>query len=135
MPGVATLLDALDKARIKRCVVTHSPSDHVEYIRKCNPELNSIPHWFTREHYSQPKPNPECYLKAIAELGEEGDAIIGFEDTPRGLSALQQSPAQAVFLTEISYPNERYFLDKATLRSSNFNTLSNSIIDLKQEQT
>ena len=64
MPGVDDLLRALEKASIPRCVVTHSPAEIIEIVRKKNPILNTIPHWITREHYTHPKPNPECYLKA-----------------------------------------------------------------------
>lgn len=104
MPGVVELLEYLQKKEIKHCVVTHSPTEQVALLREQNPVLNSIPRWFTREDYSKPKPDPECYLKAIKELSKPGDPIIGFEDTPRGLRALMQTPAEAVLVTEIDYP-------------------------------
>jgi beta-phosphoglucomutase len=91
MPGVAKLLEALQAKNINRCVVTHSPIEFIARIRQDHPALQSIPHWFTREDYTHPKPHPECYQKAIATLAKEGDRIIGFEDTPRGLQALMGS--------------------------------------------
>src|ERR1700733_13424255 len=65
MPGVASLLEELERAKIKRCVVTNSPQEQVELIRNALAPLRSIPHWITREQYQKPKPDPECYLKAI----------------------------------------------------------------------
>lgn len=104
MPGVAPLLQALQKADIKRCVVTHSARQLVELIRHQNPLLNSIPYWLTREDYTLPKPNPECYLKAIATYAKESDNVIGFEDAPRGLTALRQTRALPVLICPSDYP-------------------------------
>lgn len=100
MPGVEKLLLELEKANIKRCVVTHSPSDQIALIRKQNPILDTIPEWITREHYSQPKPSPECYQKAIAHFKDEGDRIIGFEDSPRGLKALLGTEAEGILISQ-----------------------------------
>ncbi len=119
MPGVEELLTTLAELGKKRCVVTHSPEEHISILRSQHPILDSIPHWFTREHYSKPKPDPQCYLMAIEKLSKKGDTIIGFEDTPRGLCALQKVPAHAVFLTGIRYPNMD-FLGKSTHSFSNF---------------
>lgn len=101
MPGVAPLLEQLEKAQIKRCVVTHSPIQQIALIKEKLPQLNSLPHWVTREDYAAPKPSPECYLKAIARFGEEGDRIVGFEDSPRGLKALLGTEADAYLVSEI----------------------------------
>lgn len=98
MPGAEAMLTALQEADIERVVVTHSPWNFVGAIREQNPALQTIPHWMTREHYGQPKPSPECYLKAIEALGRDGDRIVGFEDSPRGLSALLNTPATAVLV-------------------------------------
>lgn len=104
MPGVKELLLALEKAGINRCVVTHSPVELINAIRNQHPILDSIPHWITREQYSHPKPNPECYIKAIEFLAKPGDKVIGFEDTPRGLRALLGTKATPVLVCQINYP-------------------------------
>lgn len=105
MPGVAGLLSALQAANIPRAVVTHSPINQINMIREQNPQLNSIPHWITREDYTHPKPHPECYQIAIKRLAKQGDKIIGFEDSPRGLSALLGTEAKAVLVCPFEYPN------------------------------
>ena len=104
MPGVEKLLNALNEAGIRRCVVTHSILDHVRLIRASIPALATLPNWITREDYEQPKPNPECYLKAIALYGKPGDRIIGFEDSLRGLQALKGTPASAVIICSTHHP-------------------------------
>jgi beta-phosphoglucomutase len=111
MPGVQPLLEALEKAQIQSAVVTHSPEDLVSLIRMQNPVLNTIPHWITREHYSKPKPDSECYVKAINLLAKPEDQIIGFEDTPRGLRALLGTRAKAVLVCQAGYPEIPDFLN------------------------
>jgi beta-phosphoglucomutase len=115
MPGVVDFLTKLENRSIPRCVVTHSSDALVEIIRQKNPILNTIPFWITRRDYSKPKPDAECYLKAITTYANPHDNIVGFEDTPRGLQALMQTPAKAVLISEIPYPEIPTFLSKGAL--------------------
>lgn len=103
MPGVHELLSALDKAQIKRCVVTHSSTDLVDILRRQHAILNSIPHWITREHYTHPKPHPEGYQIAIQKLADPHEKIIGFEDTPRGIEALMKTRAEPILISQTMY--------------------------------
>ena len=119
MPGAGKLLEALDQAKIRRCVVTHSLRSYVEAIRSQTKELQSIPHWITREDYAQPKPNPECYLRAIQLHGKTGDRILGFEDSIRGLQALSQTPALPVLVCAAHHP----LLEMASERAVHFESL------------
>lgn len=110
MPGVERLLTALEEANIKRCVVTHSPDELVNPIRKQHKILDSIPNWITRHDYTHAKPNPECYLKAIEKYAVNGDKVIGFEDTPRGIKALMATTAQPVMVSRVKYPEIPLFM-------------------------
>lgn len=104
MPGAAELLAALQKADLRRCVVTHSLREHIDVVRRHLKPLQTIDHWITREEYEKPKPDPECYLRAIQLHGQRGDRIIGFEDSIRGLRALQQTPALPVLICPSHHP-------------------------------
>ncbi len=123
MPGVEVLLKELDRAGIKRCVVTHSSRAQIDMIRANQPILNSIPNWITREDYSEPKPSSECYLKAIEKLAAEGDRIVGFEDSPRGLQALLGTPAEAFLVTDLFSEDEVKALGNGFSHIPNFHTL------------
>lgn len=112
MPGVFEFLTALQKAKIKCCVVTHSPDELVSIVRSQHPILDAIPTWITRHDYVQPKPNPECYLKAINEHASESERVIGFEDSPRGLTALMATRAEAVLVCEVDYPEIPQFVKR-----------------------
>ncbi len=104
MPGVESLLQEVAGARIKRCVATHSSREQVEAIKHFLPALKTIPVWITREDYESPKPAPDAYFKAIELLADPGDQIIGFEDSYRGLCALQKTPATAVLICDATHP-------------------------------
>lgn len=104
MPGVETLLKELEKANIERCVVTHSLLEQIVAIRAQLKPLQTIPHWITREDYERPKPDPECYLKAIELYGKKGGRSIGFEDSLRGLQALMGTPAFPVWVCPPHHP-------------------------------
>jgi len=104
MPGAEALLIELDKASIRRCVATNSFLDQIELIRSKIPLLQTIPHWITRENYEKQKPDPDAYLKAIELYGKPGDRIIGFEDSIRGLQALQGTPAFPILICDSKHP-------------------------------
>ncbi len=104
MPGVETLLLSLEQKNKRRCVVTHSLLSETQMIRAHLPVLDTIPHWITREQYHLPKPDPECYLTAIERYGEVGDLVIGFEDSLRGLRALEATSVLPVLVCEANHP-------------------------------
>ncbi len=104
MPGVEKLLRELEKYNIRRCVATNSLREQIELIRSQLKPLQSIPHWITREDYAKPKPAPDAYLRAIELHGKSGDRIIGFEDSIRGLRALQGTPALPILVCPSHHP-------------------------------
>lgn len=57
MKGADTFIETLHKAGKTICVVTNSPKDQVDIIKKHLPKLNLIEHWVTRELYEKPKPS------------------------------------------------------------------------------
>lgn len=109
MPGVEPLLIALKQAEIPRVVVTHSGRELVDAIREKNPVLNTIPHWMTREDYDRPKPDSECYIKAIERFGNDVEKVVGFEDSPRGLTALLGSRAKPILICPEEHPGVEEF--------------------------
>lgn len=112
MPGVDLFLQTLSKWNKRACVVTHSKKELVTAIRKQNEPLNSIQNWITRDDYNNPKPDAECYLVAIERYGKEAERIIGFEDTPRGLTALMGTRADSVLVTSFDYPEIGEFVSR-----------------------
>lgn len=122
MPGVTKILPLLEQKKKRRCVVTHSPLPQIQAIRSQHPILQTIPHWITREDYGAPKPSPEGYLKAITLYGKQGDKIIGFEDSLRGLQALQNTPATPVFISSFRHPLLSNLLEEGVLYYDSFDS-------------
>jgi beta-phosphoglucomutase len=106
MPGVEKLLNRLEQEKKDYCVVTNSNRKEVEEIKKKHPVLARIPKWFTREDYNSPKPDSECYLKAIAYYAPKGE-VAGFEDSPKGLKALLGTSAHAHLVGDALSEEER----------------------------
>jgi HAD superfamily hydrolase (TIGR01509 family) len=105
LPGAASVLEKLNSLDKRRCVVTHSIAKHVELIKDQIPLLQTIPYWFTRENYKNPKPAPDGYLTALHVLKQEGDRIIGFEDSYKGYRALQRAGVEhCVLICPPSHP-------------------------------
>jgi beta-phosphoglucomutase len=101
MPGVERLLEVVQQKKIKTAVVTHSPKEQIEIIKQKIPLLQKIPLWITREDYKNAKPAPDGYLRALAELAEPGDRVVGFEDTLRGYLALEAAEVDGVVVSNI----------------------------------
>ena len=120
MKGVEKLLLELQKQNKKMVVVTNSSKEMTDMIKAKQNMLQNIKHWITREDYILPKPNPDGYLHAISLFKEKDDKIIGFEDSLRGLKALVQTPAQAVFIGDFFNPKTEAFLTKEVLRFQSF---------------
>ncbi|MCB1112827.1 MAG: HAD family phosphatase [Chlamydiales bacterium] len=120
MPGAEALLTALREADIPRCVVTHSSLDLVHALRNQHEILNTIPYWITRYDYNQPKPHPECYIKAVDKYADNGDRVIGFEDTPRGLHALMGTRAKPVMVAPLDYPEIEELQRQGVVRYRSF---------------
>ncbi len=113
MPGADELLEQLSSRKKAFCVATHSKRVWTEHIVQQLPSLQRIPLWVTREDFSQPKPSPESFLQAIDRMHGHDKRVIGFEDAPRGVRALQQTPAKRVLVQQEPLFPEEFFNDPA----------------------
>lgn len=132
LDGVEDLLSQLQKKEIRRCVVTNSSKIMTDIIKSKQPLLNKIPNWVTREDYSAPKPNPECYRKAISLYAKKGDRIIGFEDSLRGYKALVQTPALSVLICPNLDPRADSILAKDSYHFKSFIDIPDDFFNLKK---
>lgn len=85
-PGVADLLTELQAARIPMAVVTNSSQSIVDAM------LTRLPgHGFTAvvtsERVTNPKPHPEPYELAAADLGVTPRFAVAIEDSPTGVAS------------------------------------------------
>ncbi len=102
MHGVPALLEALKKENIPRAVATNSTKQQIDVFKRRMPLLQTIPLWVTREDYEKAKPNPDAYLTALDKL--QGKNAIGFEDSFRGIQALQKAKVPPVLICPEEHP-------------------------------
>lgn len=126
MPGVEQVLSFLKKNSKTSCVVTNSLARDVKFVIQNNPALININYWITREDYKNPKPDPECYQKAIDLYGKKEDKIIGFEDSIRGMGALVKTPATCVLICEKSSWKTEVSLEKQIYHFDSFLSIPNN---------
>lgn len=104
MEGAESFLLLLLKEGKKCAVVTHSRSLHVTAIKKKIPLLLRIHNWITREDYKEAKPAPDCYLLAENKFSSKEERKIGFEDSLRGVLALQTAGVEPILVCAKNHP-------------------------------
>lgn len=109
MPGVNTLLDDIIAKNKKLAVVTNSSTPMVLAIMSKQPLLKKIPIWITREDYTNAKPLPDGYLKALEVLKVDAAQACGFEDSPRGVKALKAAGIQHFHISPFSIGEDSHF--------------------------
>ena len=121
--GASEFLRILAKRESLRAVATNSELSEVQAIKTHHPILNSIPLWITREDYQNPKPAPDAYLTAIKRLDHREGAIIGFEDSLRGIAALQGAGVDPVWLASATHRHKEEKILEGVPRFASFEEL------------
>ena len=100
VPGVENYIKSLKSNGIKTAVVTSSNLPKMENVYRCHPgfrEMFDI--ILTSEDFSESKPSPYCYLKAMKLFGAGPEDCVVFEDSLAGLQAARASGAFVTALT------------------------------------
>lgn len=106
VPGVLDFMSVLKAAGVPMAIVTSSNAGKMANVYRHYPELKPlVVHIYTSEFFTKSKPDPECFLLAMKELGgTETDTVI-FEDSVNGLKAARATGAAVIGLTT-SNPEE-----------------------------
>ena len=100
VPGVENYIKSLKSNGIRTAVVTCSNLLKMENVYRCHPgfrEMFDI--ILTSEDFSESKPSPYCYLKAMRLFGAGPEDCVVFEDSLAGLQAARASGAFVTALT------------------------------------
>ena len=103
MPGAEEMLETVREAELVHGVVTNATQKEIELIRQKIPRLREVSYWITREDYKEPKPAPDGYLKAL-EMIKKGKRAIGFEDTLKGVYALEKAGITPILICSPTHP-------------------------------
>ena len=99
VPGAEEYIKSLKANGIRIAVVTSSNDVKMENVYRCHPgfrEMFDI--ILTSEDFTESKPSPYCYLKAMNIFGVEPQDCVVFEDSVSGLQAGKASGAFIVGL-------------------------------------
>ena len=99
IPGARELIDHFVDWNIQFAVVTNTGKETVDHFKSVCPLLQKIQNWVVREDYREPKPNPECYMLAIAKFYRNQKYIVGIENTLTGFKALQSITTRIYIVT------------------------------------
>ncbi|ASD30347.1 HAD family hydrolase [Chlamydia abortus] len=126
LPGVEDFLRFLLAENKTIGVVTNSSYVLTQRFCEAIPILNQFQFWVTREDYDRPKPYPDSYQYAYQAFVQEGEKVVGFEDSVKGLRALAGIPATLVAVNAmmpLSRDSHQDFRDKEFYYFSSFKEL------------
>jgi len=93
-PGSMDYIRDLKSHGIKCALVTSSDQPKIKRLFSKLPEFrNLFDYVITSEEFGRPKPAPDCFLKAAANLGIPADECIAYEDSIAGLKAATDAGA------------------------------------------
>ncbi|MGF1590172.1 MAG: HAD family hydrolase [Pleurocapsa sp.] len=84
-PGLDRLLNLIDKASIKKAVVTNAPEDNAIYMLKILRLTSTFPTVIMAKDAPPGKPDPAPYQLALSRLGVKSQKAIAFEDSAAGI--------------------------------------------------
>ena len=100
VPGVENYIKSMKSNGIKTAVVTSSNLLKMENVYRCHPGFREMFDMIlTSEDFSESKPSPYCYLKAMRLFGAGPEDCVVFEDSLAGLQAARASGAFVTALT------------------------------------
>ena len=103
VPGVENYIKSLKANGIRTAVVTSSNLLKMENVYRCHPGFREMFDMIlTSEDFSESKPSPYCYLKAMRLFGAGPEDCVVFEDS---LAGLQSARASGAFVTALTTTN------------------------------
>ncbi|WP_348664153.1 HAD family hydrolase [Chlamydia vaughanii] len=126
LPGVEDFIKFVAAENKVMGVVTNSARVVTDRYCRIIPVLGLMQFWVTREDYDLPKPAPDSYRCAYEKFARNGEKVVGFEDSVKGLRALAEIPSTLVVvnsLLTISQEDHESFAGKEFHYFSSFNEL------------
>ena len=103
VPGVENYIKSLKSNGIRTAVVTSSNLLKMDNVYRCHPGFREMFDMIlTSEDFSESKPSPYCYLKAMRLFGAGPEDCVVLEDS---LAGLQSARASGAFVTALTTTN------------------------------
>jgi len=140
--GAKELLLYLIENNKNICIVTNSSLKRVEILKKKIPFFNKIKFWITKDNCFKPKPNSECYIKAIKMFDIPFEKILIFEDSFKGFNSIKHLPVNKILIQKNDYYyynditcSNKYnnFFEIDNIKLENKNNITNKILTYQNE--
>ncbi len=96
VPGFHSFFDAIHKAGIPVALATSSPASEANFVLSRLGVLEKFNAVIDVSQVSNPKPDPEIYLRAAAAIGFLPEECVGFEDSLTGIEAINQAKMKCI---------------------------------------
>ena len=103
--GAMSLLRHLDRAGIKRAVVTSTSQERACKKLACAGILKHFQFVLGGDQISKGKPDPEIYLVASHEIGEEPAACLALEDSDNGVRSAIAAGCRVIQIPDLIEPS------------------------------
>jgi beta-phosphoglucomutase len=121
VPGLLSILQALDRHKIKKALATSAPTGNVKFVLGTLQLFDHFQAIVDETGVKLGKPDPQIFLVAAAKLGVKPETCIVFEDSFHGVEAAHKAGMKVIALTT-TYPAE--LLNKADLIIKDFTEMS-----------
>jgi beta-phosphoglucomutase len=117
-PGVVEMLDFADSLQIPYCLATNSYRINAEECLRVSGIKRRFPIIISGDEVARPKPAPDIFLKAAAQLQVTIADCLVFEDSPAGTIAAVAAGATCVYVPSV-LPADPYSLTIVDFKADN----------------
>jgi beta-phosphoglucomutase len=97
--GLENFLAELKNAGIKLAIASSATVDNIDFVLDHVPVRNDFDVIIDGDRVSKPKPNPQIFLKAAADLDTRPEDCVVFEDSLAGIKAANAAGMKVIGIT------------------------------------
>ena len=106
LPGLYDLLNWANKSRLKRAVVSNSPSKNLDFLLSNLNLKDTFDTVVLAEEIGVGKPDPAPYQLALKRLNLTLQNVVAFEDSPAGICSSVRAGIQTIGITSTHAPGD-----------------------------
>lgn len=104
-PGAKEAVEYFYQRKFKLGIATSNVRKWVEMILRKNGILDCFSQIVTSDDVSHPKPDPEVYLRAAAQLHSDVNQCLAFEDSVAGATAAISAGIRTIVVPDLKQPD------------------------------
>ncbi|MEL6930472.1 MAG: HAD-IA family hydrolase [Cyanobacteria bacterium J06600_6] len=119
-PGLERLIELIERASLKKAIVTNAPEDNAVYMLKVLRLTDTFPTVIMAKDAPPGKPDPAPYQLALSRLMVKNHKAIAFEDSAAGIRSAIDAGIYTIGITS-SHPAEDLLNAGANMTIEDFN--------------